>query len=102
MNEVFDKEFTHLKIHTQYSICEGALKTADLAKYCKDNKIKAITEKREQDRLNITSEIENKVKAVEDKLNLKITKQKQEIDLKFTKINKITGKNAELRFINYL
>tara|TARA_Y100000590_G_scaffold140121_1_gene160660 strand:- start:9797 stop:13219 length:3423 start_codon:yes stop_codon:yes gene_type:complete len=42
MNEVFDKEFTHLKIHTQYSICEGALKTADLAKYCKDNKIKAI------------------------------------------------------------
>ncbi len=42
MNEVNTKEFTHLKIHTQYSICEGALKTADLAKYCKDNKVKAI------------------------------------------------------------
>ena len=42
MNEVVTKEFTHLKIHTQYSICEGALKTGDLAKYCKENKIKAI------------------------------------------------------------
>jgi len=42
MHEVTTKEFTHLKIHTQYSICEGALRTADLAKYCKDNKIKAI------------------------------------------------------------
>jgi DNA polymerase-3 subunit alpha len=42
MNEVVKKEFTHLKIHTQYSICEGALKTSDLAKYCKINKIKAV------------------------------------------------------------
>jgi len=42
MNEVIDKEFTHLKIHTQYSICEGALKTSDLAKHCKENKIRAI------------------------------------------------------------
>ena len=42
MNEVFNKEFTHLKIHTQYSICEGALRTSDLAKYCKINKIKAV------------------------------------------------------------
>jgi DNA polymerase III subunit alpha len=42
MNEVITKkEFNHLKIHTQYSICEGALRTADLAKYCKENKIKA-------------------------------------------------------------
>jgi len=41
MNEVINKEFTHLKIHTQYSICEGALRTADLAKYCKENKIRA-------------------------------------------------------------
>ena len=41
MNEVVAREFTHLKIHTQYSICEGALRTADLAKYCKSNKIKA-------------------------------------------------------------
>ena len=42
MNEIIKKEFTHLKIHTQYSICEGALKTSDLAKYCKINKIKAV------------------------------------------------------------
>ena len=42
MNEIVRKEFNHLKIHTQYSICEGALKTLDLAKYCKVNKIKAI------------------------------------------------------------
>ena len=41
MNEVVNKEFNHLKIHTQYSICEGALRTGDLAKYCKENKIKA-------------------------------------------------------------
>ena len=42
MKEVSNKEFTHLKIHTQYSICEGALRTNDLSRYCKDNKIKAI------------------------------------------------------------
>jgi len=42
MNENFIKEFTHLKIHTQYSICEGALRTKDLGRYCKENKIKAI------------------------------------------------------------
>ena len=36
------KNLHHLKIHTQYSICEGALRTADLAKYCKDNKVKAV------------------------------------------------------------
>ena len=41
MNEVANKEFTHLKIHTQYSICEGALQIENLAKYCKINKIKA-------------------------------------------------------------
>jgi len=42
MHEVSNKEFVHLKIHTQYSICEGALRTNDLAKYCKENKIKAV------------------------------------------------------------
>ena len=42
MDEVTNKGFTHLKIHTQYSICEGALRTADLAKFCKINKIKAV------------------------------------------------------------
>ena len=41
MNEIVNKEFIHLKIHTQYSICEGALRTIDLVRYCKENKIKA-------------------------------------------------------------
>ena len=36
------EEFNNLKIHTQYSICEGAIKIDDLADYCKKNKIKAI------------------------------------------------------------
>ena len=42
MDEATKKEFTHLKIHTQYSICEGALRTSDLAKYCKTNHVKAV------------------------------------------------------------
>ena len=42
MNKIIKREFTHLKIHTQYSICEGAVRTADLAKYCKANRIKAV------------------------------------------------------------
>ena len=42
MNEVSNNKFNHLKIHTQYSICEGALRTPDLAKYCKNEKVKAI------------------------------------------------------------
>ena len=37
-----NKNFNHLKIHTQYSICEGAIKIDDLAAYCKTNKIKAL------------------------------------------------------------
>ena len=39
---VRSEEFNNLKIHTQYSICEGAIKIDDLADYCKTNKIKAI------------------------------------------------------------
>ena len=31
MNEVTNKEFNHLKIHSQYSVCEGALKINDLS-----------------------------------------------------------------------
>ena len=42
MDDSKNKEFNHLKIHTQYSICEGALRTEELAKYCKSEKIKAI------------------------------------------------------------
>ena len=37
-----NQNFNHLKIHTQYSICEGAIKIGDLKNYCKENKIKSI------------------------------------------------------------
>ncbi len=37
-----NNKFNHLKIHTQYSICEGAIKIDELADYCKSNKIKSI------------------------------------------------------------
>ena len=33
------KVFNNFKIHTQYSICEGAIKIDDLANHCKENKI---------------------------------------------------------------
>ena len=33
------KIFNNIKIHTQYSICEGAIKIDDLANHCKENKI---------------------------------------------------------------
>ena len=36
------EKFNNIKIHTQYSICEGAIKIDDLADYCKKNKIKAV------------------------------------------------------------
>jgi DNA polymerase III subunit alpha len=42
MLEDNNKDFNHIKIHTQYSICEGALKTSELAKFCKENKIKSV------------------------------------------------------------
>ena len=42
MDEVTIKQFNHLKIHTQYSICEGALRILDLAKYCKNNEIRSV------------------------------------------------------------
>ena len=35
-------QFTNFKIHSQYSICEGAIKIEDLVDYCKENKIPAI------------------------------------------------------------
>ena len=39
---VSNKIFNHIKVHTQYSICEGALKIDELADFCKLNKIKSI------------------------------------------------------------
>ncbi len=39
---VVNKSFNNIKIHTQYSICEGAIKIDELAEYCKLNKIKCI------------------------------------------------------------
>ena len=40
--EINDDQFINFKIHSQYSICEGAVKIDELAKYCKNNEIKAI------------------------------------------------------------
>ena len=37
-----NKNFNHLKVHTQYSICEGAISIDKLADYCKSNKIRTI------------------------------------------------------------
>ncbi len=37
-----NKNFNHLKIHTQYSICEGAVKIDELADFCKSKKIKSV------------------------------------------------------------
>ncbi len=37
-----NKNFNNFKIHTQYSICEGAVRIDDLASLCKDQKIKSI------------------------------------------------------------
>ena len=39
---VSDKNFNNIKIHTQYSICEGAIKIDDLADYCKLHKVKSV------------------------------------------------------------
>ena len=42
MNEVNRKQFNHLKIHTQYSICEGAIKIDSLKDFCKQKKIRCV------------------------------------------------------------
>ncbi len=42
MAESLIQNFNHLKIHTQYSICEGAVKIDDLQEYSKSNKIKSL------------------------------------------------------------
>ncbi len=42
MSESSIQNFNHLKIHSQYSICEGALKIDDLQSFSKSNKIKSL------------------------------------------------------------
>ena len=42
MQESENNNFNHFKIHTQYSICEGAVKIDDLKNFCKTNKIKSV------------------------------------------------------------
>ena len=42
MEESKNQNFNHLKIHSQYSICEGAIKIDDLKNYSKENKVKAL------------------------------------------------------------
>ena len=42
MSESHSENFNHLKIHTQYSICEGAARIDDLQEYSKKNKIKSL------------------------------------------------------------
>ena len=43
MSESSFKTYNHLKIHTQYSICEGAIKIDDLQNFSKSNKIQSLT-----------------------------------------------------------
>ena len=42
MPELNNLKFNHLKIHTQYSICEGAFKIENIKDFCKENKISSI------------------------------------------------------------
>ena len=36
------QKFNHLKLHTQYSICEGAIKIDEIKEFSKENKIKSL------------------------------------------------------------
>ncbi len=42
MPESKNQSFHHLKIHSQYSICEGAIKIDNLKEYSKENKVKSL------------------------------------------------------------
>ena len=42
MKESVNKSFNQFKIHTQYSICEGAVKIDQLKDFCKKKKIKSL------------------------------------------------------------
>ena len=42
MLESNKQKFNHLKIHSQYSICQGAVKIDKLKDFCKERKIQAV------------------------------------------------------------
>ena len=42
MKDSINKKFNHFKLHTQYSICEGAIKIDQLKEFCKKNKIQSL------------------------------------------------------------
>ena len=42
MSESNFQNFNHLKIHSQYSICEGAITIDDLKEFSKENKIRSL------------------------------------------------------------
>ena len=42
MKDSISKTFNHFKIHTQYSICEGAIKIDQLKDFCKINRIQSL------------------------------------------------------------
>ena len=42
MAESLNQNFNHLKIHSQYSICEGAVKIDEVKEFCKENKIRSL------------------------------------------------------------
>ena len=41
MEESVNKSFNHFKIHSQFSICEGAVRIDELKEFCKKNKIRS-------------------------------------------------------------
>jgi len=42
MPKISKHKFNHLKIHTQYSICEGAIKIDRLKNFCKERKVQSV------------------------------------------------------------
>ena len=42
MSKISQHKFNHLKIHTQYSICEGAIKIDSLKNFCKERKVQSV------------------------------------------------------------
>ena len=42
MQKTESKTFNHIKVHSQYSICEGAIKIDDLKDFSKENKLRSL------------------------------------------------------------